>query len=117
MNIFFFIAYGHMLLILFLLVSTALPDEVEKDGVALKAYYFQNHRYFWGLMASVVVLSIIIGFIKQLDQLGSVNIFNLLSMSIFIILLLTLAISKRYWLHSVIVVLLVIQVILEIFGK
>lgn len=114
MNIFFFIAYGHLLLVIFLLVSTALPDVIEKNGIDLKSYYFKNHRYFWGLMASVIVLSIGIAFLKHINNLGTVNIFNLLSIGVFITLTITLAISKRYWVHSVILGMLIIEIVLEI---
>ena len=65
MNIFYFIAYGHLLVLIFLLVSTALPDDIQKNGVELKAYYFENHRYFWGLMSTVVLVSLSIDIIKR----------------------------------------------------
>ena len=117
MNISFFIAYGHLLLLIFLLVSSALPDAVDNSGIDLKIYYFKNHRYFWGLMASVVFLSIFIGFIKKIHQSHQINTSNILSIGIFMFLLGILAISKKYWVHSVILVLLVIQVIIEILGK
>jgi len=44
MNIFFFVAYGHLLFLLFLLLSTALPDVAQGEKVDLKEYYFENHR-------------------------------------------------------------------------
>jgi hypothetical protein len=118
MNIYFFLAYGHLLLLLFLLVSTALPDVIEKKGVELKNYYFSNHRYFWGLMTSVVVLSTLIQFFKRIDSLGQVEILKIiLPISIFIALLLVLTISKKYWVHAVVLVLFVIQTIIEIMSK
>ena len=114
MNIYFFIAYGHLLFLTFLLVSTALPDVIEKNGIELKSYYFNNQRYFWGLMSSVVVLSILINFIKRFHQLGQSDIFTFLAVIILPILTITLAISKRYWVHSTILVILVIGIIFEI---
>ena len=114
MNIYFFIAYGHLLFLTFLLVSAALPDVIEKNGIDLKRYYFKNHRYFWGLMSSVVVLSILINFIKRFHQLDPSVIFTLLAVIILPILTITLAISKRYWVHSTILVILVIGIVFEI---
>lgn len=50
------------LIILFLLASAALPDEVPADGVDLRAFYFGEHRYFWSLfalfLASFIVLQL-----------------------------------------------------------
>lgn len=117
MNIYFFIAYGHLLFLTFLLVSTALPDKIEKNGIELKSYYFKNHRYFWGLMSSVVILSIFINFIKQFHQLGQLDIFTFLAVIILPILTITLAISKRYWVHSTILIILVIGVVFEIISR
>lgn len=115
MNIYIFIAYGHWLFLTFLLVSTALPDVIEKNGIDLKNYYFKNHRYFWGLMSSVVILSILINFVKRFHQLDSSDIFTFLVVIILPILTITLAISKRYWVHSTILVILVIGIVFEIF--
>jgi len=47
MNIYFFIAHGHLLFLFFLLVSTALPDVIDKNGIDLKSYnlkQFENSR-------------------------------------------------------------------------
>ena len=66
-NIIFFLAYGHLLVLIFLSVSTVLPDDNQQNGIDLIDYYFKNHRYFWGLMSSVVVVSLTIGFIKRLQ--------------------------------------------------
>jgi len=115
-SIYLFLAHGHLLLLTFLLVSTALPDQIDKNGIDLKTYYFKNHRYFWGLMSSVVIISILINFFKQFHRLGSLNIlFTFLTVSILPILTITLAISKRYWVHATILIILVIGIILEIF--
>jgi len=117
MNIFYFIAYGHLLVLIFLLVSTALPDDIQKNGVELKAYYFENHRYFWGLMSTVVLVSLSIDIIKRFHIEGSFNIINILGNSIFIFLTIIMAITKKYWVHAIILFLLVIQIILELFNK
>lgn len=118
-NISFFIAYGHLLFVIFLLVSTALPDDIPKNKIDLKEYYFNNHRYFWGLMSAVIFLSITIGTIKRINVSGaeSFNIFNVIGNSVFIIFTVLLAISKKYWVHASFLILFVIGVVIEIMNK
>jgi hypothetical protein len=43
------------LLLLFLIASAALPDEVPTEGLDLEAYYFENRTYFWSLFSLLVV--------------------------------------------------------------
>ncbi len=119
MNIYFFIAYGHLLFLIFLLVSTALPDDIQNGRIDLKEYYFKNHRYFWGLMSAVVILSITIGIIKRisLSTAESINIYGIIGNSVFIIFTILLAITKKYWIHSIFLILFVIGIILEILNK
>lgn len=38
-------------LLLFLLASAALPDEVPQEGINLRNYYDRQRRYFWALYA------------------------------------------------------------------
>ncbi len=114
MNIYYFIAYGHLLLLLFLLVSTALPDDIQQSRINLKEHYFKNHRYFWGLMSSVFLLSFSIGMVKQLFLKDSFNVSHIFGYAIFLILTIILAATKRYWVHSFVLLFLVIQVIFEI---
>ena len=106
-----------MLFLIFLTVSTALPDTIQSQGIDLKEYYFKNHRYFWGLMSGVIFLAVSIGIIKHLHMKDSVNTNNIIGNVIFIGLTVTLSVSKKYWLHSVLLVLFVIEAILEILSK
>jgi len=117
MNIIYFLAYGHLLVLFFLSVSTVLPDNNQQNGVDLKEYYFKNHRYFWGLMTSIVVVSLSIGIIRRLNLDESSGILPILGNGVFIFFTLILAISKKYWVHSVILILLIIQIIFEIINK
>lgn len=118
LNLYVFIAYGHLMLLLFLLVSNVLPDNVEETGVDLKKYYFDNHRYFWGLMLGVLILLVAIRLIKHMDNLALINPLNMLVTSgSFMVFLLILIISKKYWVHASILVLFVIENILEIIAK
>ncbi len=117
MNIVFFLAYGHLLVLIFLSVSTVLPDENQQNGVDLKKYYFENHGYFWGLMSSVVVVSLTIGFIKRLQLSYTFNYLEIVGNAVFILLTLILALSRKYWVHSTILILLVVAIILEIMSR
>ncbi|MCD4706357.1 MAG: hypothetical protein K8S62_01310 [Candidatus Sabulitectum sp.] len=114
MNMFFFVAYGHWLFLTYLLVSAALPDAVEGSGIDLKSYYFENHRYFWGLMSGVVILSLLINFIKLLHQADHFNVLTLLAVSALPAMTITLAICKKYWVHATILIILVIGFVSEI---
>jgi len=110
----FFLAYGHLLVLIFLAVSTVLPDDIQKNGIALKEYYFSNHRYFWGLMSTIGFVAISIRLFKNYQLGKTISYINILANSIFIWLTLTLAISKRYLVHSVIIIILVVGILLAI---
>jgi len=43
------------LLLLFFIASAALPDEVPAEGLDLRAYYLENHVYFWTLFLLLVI--------------------------------------------------------------
>lgn len=113
-NIIYFVAYGHLLILLYLLASAVLPDNVSDQGINLKTYYFRNHRYFWGLMAGVGLMSLLISMILQMSAKASVNIYNIVANVIFLLLTILLAITKKYWAHAVVVPLFVLVAILEI---
>ncbi len=117
MNIFYFVGYGHLLLLIFLSVSTVLPDSVGKKEIDLKQYYLDNHRYFWGLMTSIVVLSNAIRICKNSAILSSSNTFQILSILVFLILVFTLAVTKKLIVHSIIVIVQVILIVVEIFTR
>lgn len=44
------------LILLFLLASAVLPDRVPAEGLDLRTFYFQEHRYFWLLFALFVAI-------------------------------------------------------------
>ena len=116
-SFYFFLANGHLLILLYLLSSAALPDKVPENGIDLKQYYFQNHRYFWSLMAFVSILSVLIAEISQAILGRPLNIENIIANGIFLFLITILIITKKYWIHAVIVSLFVIFIILEIVNK
>lgn len=113
-SIVFFVVYGHLLLLFYLLVSVVLPDKIQKKGINLKEYYFQNHRYFWGLMTAVGLISILITVIPKLIEASPLNIKNIIVNIIFLLMTILLAISKRYWIHFVLLVFFTLITILGI---
>jgi hypothetical protein len=63
------------LVILFLLASAVLPDEVPAQGVDLRDFYFAEHRYFWLLFALFVTSFIVqqlatASYYRGLDAVG-----------------------------------------------
>jgi len=112
-----FLAYGHLMILLYLLVSAVLPDVIPKKGVDLKEYYFQHHRYFWGLMAAVGLIPILISIVPKLIHSSSIGISNIIVFTINLMLTILLVISKRYWIHSVLVILFTLITLLEIVSK
>ena len=117
MNIIYFLAYGHLLVLIFLAVSSVLPDDINLNGFLLKEYYFSNHRYFWGIMSSIVFVALAIGIFKNYQLGNEVNYFNILANCILFLFTLILAISNRYFVHSVIQIILVVVVLFEILSK
>ncbi len=117
MNIGFFIIYGHLFLLLFLLVSTVLPDVNGEKLYDLKKYYFENHRYFWGLMAGAVLVTMLIKLIKNFDQLSEINLLAPVAIAIHLVLLLVLIITKRFRAHAIIVIIFILTTFLEIITK
>ncbi len=113
-SIIYFVAYGHLLILLYLLASAVLPDKIQKKSIDLKEYYFQNHRYFWGLMTAVGLISILFSVITTVIQDSPLNMYNVIANIIFLLLTITLAISKRYWIHSILLIFFTIINLLEI---
>lgn len=63
------------LIVLFLLASAVLPDEVPAEGVDLRAFYFSEHRYFWSLFALLLTCFIVLQlasawYFRDLDAVG-----------------------------------------------
>jgi len=112
-----FIANSHILLLLYLLVSASLPDKIPNKGLDLKEYYFQNRKYFWGLMASVTLLSMLIYLIPNLVNDSQINLFRIISNIVFSILFILLMRTKKYWIHSTLVIILFIVQLIEIAQK
>jgi hypothetical protein len=113
-NFLYFLAYAHLMVLLYLLVSVVLPDEVPEEGVDLKTYYFKNQKYLYGLMIGVGVLSISINTIPQVVESAPLNIPNLIAFVVFLVLTAMLMFSKKYWLHIVLMSVFTLITIMEI---
>ena len=117
LNIIFFIAYGHLLLLIFLAVSITLPDKVGKNEMDLKTYYFQNHTYFWGLMTTIIFTTLLISVLKGINTGTALNLPQILGSCLFMIITALLAISKKMLVHSTLLVFIVLVNIFEITMK
>ena len=116
-NIISFLVYGHVMILLYLLVSVVLPDKIQKKGINLKEYYFQHHRYYWGLMAAVGLISTLNSIVPQLINSSPLNMSNIIAFIIFLSLTIILIISKRFWIHSVLLISFTIILLIEIISK
>jgi len=116
-NIINFLVYAHIMVLLYLAVSVVLPDNTQKKGVNLKEYYFQHHRYYWGLMAAVGLISILISIIPRLIDSHPLRIPNTIAFIISSSLTILLIISKKYWIHSVVLIFFTLMILLEIVSK
>jgi hypothetical protein len=101
------------LILLFLLASATLPDQVPAEGLDLKAYYLENRTYFWGLfalwIAALVVnealLSIAAG--QSAGQIIASTWRNLLFVPVFGILMWT----RRRWVHGIVLAFCLVVVV------
>jgi hypothetical protein len=112
-----FLAYGHLLILLYLSGSIVLPDKIQKKGINLKEYYFQHHRYYWGLMAAFILISKMISIVTKLINSSSLDIPNIIIFMIYFSLNILLAISRRYWIHSVVLIFFTLMIVFEIVSK
>ena len=113
--IFFF--YGHLLLLLYLIASAVLPDEVPADGLDLREFYIENRRHFWGLLASVNLLLLVFTLLRPIFTALPLNWMAVMPNIVMGAVALSLAWVRRIGYHAVVVVVLVLLMALEIIGK
>lgn len=91
----------------FLLAAAALPDEVPADGLDLRAYYFEQRRYFWTLFALFVALAMFhVGLmsyqlIAETPRVLTRLALNLVPNFVIVLLAVSLAMVGRAWWHTV----------------
>ncbi len=115
-NIYYFVAYGHLALVIYLLVSVALPDRIGTDTVDLREYYFTHHRYSWALLGVATLLALVINAIKRYGMTGAlgVPVPALVGSAVYLALCALLSISRRAWLHQVLLVIFVLGLAVDI---
>jgi hypothetical protein len=96
------------MILIFLVASAALPDEVPEKGINLRDHYFGYQKFFWGLFAAYVA-STSVGRIVHLVVTGTVRnppvfVYTFVSMGLMILLMF----SKRRWVHGAVVVVLTV---------
>lgn len=113
-NIYIFLGYGHVLVLLYLIVSAVLPDSVPIGGLNLREYYIKNSRYFWGLNIALNMLATVVSLISHLTAGTTFNLINLGVNAVLILLTLVLVLSSKFWIHKIIVMLFVVFTCFEI---
>lgn len=113
-NFISFFIYGHIFVLIYLLVSSVFPSIIPEEGIDLKAYYFKNHRYFWGLMSGVLLSSIVTKMILGIINGNEISLLSVLIPAIFVFMTLCLSIWKNYRLHSIFIVFFVFGQLIEV---
>ena len=90
------------LVVLFLMVAAALPDEVPESGLDLGEWYWENARYFWSL--NVIGLTILLTIFAVTHVRTGPDVLQFLGEKILNLILLCGAVlllfTKRVWVHG-----------------
>jgi len=113
--IFFF--YGHLLMLLYLVASAALPDDVPAGGLDMLEYYVEHRRYFWGLFAGVNTTLLVFALLRPAISGQPPNWLAALSNIVMAVVAISLAWVGRIRYHVVVVLALVALVVLEMIQK
>lgn len=109
-----FFYYGHLLLLLYLVASAVLPDEVPEAGLDLEDHYYRTRRHFWGLLTAVYVMLLAYAALRPVFTEQPLVPMALVSNAVMAAVSLSLARVRRTGYHSVVVVLLVALTLSEI---
>jgi hypothetical protein len=112
-----FFYYGHLLLLLFLVASAALPSEIPAEGIDLKQFYIGNRRYFWGLQAGVDLVLMLFALLQPKISGQPVNMVAVISNLIMAAVAVSLVLVRRIGYHAAVVLILVTLIVLEMAGK
>lgn len=94
------------LIVLYLLASAALPDEVPDAGLDLREYYAGNARYFWTLFALSALIPTAIATALRPDPVSVRSVLQALPNLVVASLVLSLGVVRRRAYHVVVVVVL-----------
>jgi hypothetical protein len=117
----FFLPWLFGLILLYLLASAALPDEVPAEGIDLRAYYFEQQRYFWILYAALLLFFVVqrIGiawYIRGPSVLPQV-LWNIIPNLLLTALILSLAFIRKDWWHRLWLLVLPVLIFAVLAGK
>ena len=112
-----FLYYGHLFLLLYLVASAVLPDEVPAAGLDLRAFYLESAGHFWGLFAGVNLMLLLYTVLTTV--LTSREMFwpAIASNVVMIMVALSLSLIRRQRYHAVVVCILVGLMVLEVVMK
>ena len=109
------------LILLYLVASAALPDEVPDAGIDLKSYYFDGRRYFWILLALLLLAFVIHRVGNMWLSAGVESLPRVLRAVLPNLVLVGLAISLAYvrktWWHTLWLVLIPIAMLISVFNR
>jgi hypothetical protein len=89
-----------LLVLLFLAVAAALPDEVPEEGLDLRAYYFENRRHFWGLMAIFMSVQTVIIAVNPVNQSASDFLLIVAQDAAVAVVCVSLIFIRQAWWHA-----------------
>jgi len=113
MSVLKFVYFGHLLIIFYLLTTSVLPDKIEKKGIDLKMYYFNNHKYFWGIFSFFIFLSFIQKIIESFYS-NTFHLFDVLGFAFPLLFSLLLFFFRKSWLHFIVITIFIVKNISEI---
>jgi len=109
------------LILLYLLASAALPDDVPAEGIDLKGYYFEQQRYFWLLYASLLSFFLLqrIGVAWHLSGIEALPrvLWNIIPNLVLIALIASLAFVRKNWWHGLWLLLLPLLMLAVLFNR
>lgn len=112
-----FLYYAHLLFLFYLVVSAVLPDEIPADGLDLQEFYTENRLHFWGLLACVNLLLLIVTLLRPVLTGDPFSWISVLPNTVMLAINMSLVWVRHLRYHAVVVVILVVLVGLELFQK
>jgi len=95
------------LILLFLLASATLPDEVPSGGVDLRAYYQEQGSYIWTLFAGALAWLMATEIVTALPRLGIAGAFALKAEEFIVLaVMISLIFVRARWWHAIGLILL-----------
>jgi hypothetical protein len=104
-SFFEFLPFGVSLLFMFLSASATLPDKVPDEGIDLKAFYFDNRRHYWGLVAAYFTFNILLNLLGLIrfgaNEVWWHNLRWFIGDFVAVAIATPLIVFRTYWLHVV----------------